>query len=162
MCSAVFVSTRAGIQCRRVLVGSAHAALNQQQAAAPQEHQGRCVTLVVRTRSQEGWLELDAYYTGASRGVDPSDAMAPGAKPEGVLPSDSAVDLTLPQANPTALKTPPADDGHGHVVRYVLLPSCLLSFGSGVNIPARRVSWILRLESPTDLRTHLLTHCILR
>ena len=68
-------------------------------------------------RSQAGWLELDAYYTGANRGVDPSDVAAPGAKPEGVCPSDSAVDLTHPQANPRTLKTAPADDGHGHVLR---------------------------------------------
>lgn len=68
-------------------------------------------------RSQAGWLELDAYYTGANRGVDPSDVMPAGAKPEGMYPSDSAVDLTHPQANPRTLKTAPADDGHGHVLR---------------------------------------------
>ena len=67
--------------------------------------------------SQDGWLELDAYYTGANRGRDPSDAVAPGAKPDGLAPSDSAVDLTQPQANPRALKTTPADDGHGRIVR---------------------------------------------
>lgn len=68
--------------------------------------------------SQDGWLELDAYYTGANRGRDPSDTVAPGAKPDGLVPSDSAVDLTQPQANPCALKTSPADDGHGHIIRY--------------------------------------------
>ncbi|CAL5218771.1 g490 [Coccomyxa viridis] len=69
---------------------------------------------------QDGWLELDAYYTGANRGTDPSDIVAPGAKPDSISPSDSAVDLTRPQANPSALKTTPADDGHGHIVRQVL------------------------------------------
>jgi len=68
--------------------------------------------------SQEGWLELDAYYTGANRGRDPSDVMAEGAKPEGMFPSDSAVNLTHPQANPRTLKTTPADDGHGHIARW--------------------------------------------
>ena len=68
-------------------------------------------------RSQAGWLELDAYYTGANRGVDPSDVTVPGAKPEAMCPSDSAVDLTHPPANPRTLKTALADDGHGHVLR---------------------------------------------
>ena len=68
--------------------------------------------------SQDGWLELDAYYTGANRGRDPSDTAAPSAKPDGVVLSDSAVDLTQPQANPCALKKSPADDGHGHIIRY--------------------------------------------
>ena len=72
-------------------------------------------------RSQDGWLELDAYYTGANRGRDPSDSVAPGAKPDGMFPSDSAVDLTQPQANPSALKTTPANDGHGHIIRHVPL-----------------------------------------
>ena len=69
--------------------------------------------------SQDGWLELDAYYTGANRGKDPSDVMAPGAKPEGMTPSDSAVDLMHPQAHPRTLKTNPTDDGHGHAIRWL-------------------------------------------
>ena len=69
--------------------------------------------------SQDGWLELDAYYTGANRGRDPSDVMAPGAKPEGMTPSDSAVDLMHPQAHPRTLKTNPSDDGHGHAIRWL-------------------------------------------
>ena len=77
-----------------------------------------CLTvLCLHICSQAGWLELDAYYTGANRGMDPSDVMPAGAKPEGMYPSDSAVDLTHPQANPRTLKTAPADDGHGHVLR---------------------------------------------
>ena len=69
--------------------------------------------------SQDGWLELDAYYTGANRGRDPSDVMAPGAKPEGMTPSDSVVDLMHPQAHPRTLKTNPTDDGHGHAIRWL-------------------------------------------
>ena len=76
------------------------------------------IVLLCSVCSQEGWLELDAYYTGANRCTDPSDIVAPGAKPDGILPSDSAVDLTRPQAHPSALKTTPADDGHGHIIRY--------------------------------------------
>jgi hypothetical protein len=55
--------------------------------------------------SQDGWLELDAYYTGANRGKDPSDLDALDSKPnEALLVSDSAIDLTQPQTRRGAFK----------------------------------------------------------
>lgn len=82
--------------------------------------------------SQDGWLELDAYYTGANRGRDPSDVVAPGAKPEGMTPSDSAVDLMHPQAHPRSLKTNPTDDGHGHANRWLTSAIPCITAGSAL------------------------------
>ena len=60
----------------------------------------------------EGWLELDAYYTGANRGRDPSDLAAGAPKPNEALflPNDSAADLTSPQGSGSAAKSSAADD----------------------------------------------------
>ncbi len=60
----------------------------------------------------EGWLELDAYYTGANRGRDPSDLGAGAPKPDEalILPNDSAADLTTPQSSRLATKSGASDD----------------------------------------------------
>ena len=72
----------------------------------------RPVRMCFLLRRHEGWLELDAYYTGANRGVDPSDLAAGPPKPNEalILPNDSAADLTSPQGSGRAAKSGAADD----------------------------------------------------
>ena len=60
--------------------------------------------IAVLMHRQEGWLELDAYYTGANRGKDPSDLGPQPPKPDEplILPNDSAADLTNPPSSSLA------------------------------------------------------------
>ncbi|CAL8470322.1 g9864 [Coccomyxa elongata] len=77
---------------------------------------------LVADAMQEGWLELDAYYTGANRGKDPSDLGPRPPKPDEplILPNDSAADLTSPPSSRLAVaKTGAVDDA---VTRTVLPP----------------------------------------
>ena len=100
----------------------------------------------------EGWLEVDAYYTGANRGVDPSDLAAGAPKPNEalILPNDSAADLTSPQGSGRAAKSGAADDSvtrsasSGLLLSPNMPPTLLLCIWHGGQLARLKCTLLIR------------------